>query len=118
MQNQGDKHHFFPRKHLQRLGYQRGKYNQIANFVITQTEINIAISDKAPEVYISDIVSQCKGGPKLYGGITDQEELKRNLEMNCVPLSILDRPNIGYEDFLDERRKLMALKLKRWVESL
>ena len=22
MQNQGDKHHFFPRKHLQRLGYQ------------------------------------------------------------------------------------------------
>ncbi len=118
MQNQGDKHHFFPRKHLQRLGYQRGKYNQIANFVITQTEINIAISDKAPEVYISDIVSQCKGGPKLYGGITDQEELKRNLEMNCIPLSILDRPNIGYEDFLDERRKLMALKLKRWVESL
>ena len=35
MQNQGDKHHFYPRKHLQRLGYQRGKYNQIANFVIT-----------------------------------------------------------------------------------
>ena len=118
MQNQGDKHHFFPRKHLQRLGYQRGKYNQIANFVITQTEINIAISDKAPEIYISDIVSQCKGGLKRYGGITDQEELKRNLEMNCIPLSILDRPNISYEDFLDERRKLMALKLKRWTESL
>ena len=118
MQNQGDKHHFFPRKHLQRLGYQRGKYNQIANFVITQTEINIAISDKAPEIYISDIVSQCKGGLKRYGGITDQEELKRNLEMNCIPLSILDRPNISYEDFLDERRKLMALKLKRWIESL
>ena len=118
MQNQGDKHHFYPRKHLQRLGYQRGKYNQIANFVITQTEINIAISDKAPDVYMSDILSQCKGGVKRYGGITDQVELKRNLEMNCIPLSILDTPDLSYESFLNERRKLMALKIKTWMKSL
>ncbi|WP_269613305.1 GmrSD restriction endonuclease domain-containing protein [Prochlorococcus marinus] len=118
MQNQGDKHHFFPRKHLQRLGYQRGKYNQIANFVITQTEINIAISDKAPEVYISEVLNQCKGGPKRYGGITDQSELERNLEMNCIPLSILNTPDLNYESFLDERRKLIALKIKKWIGSL
>ena len=118
MQNQGDKHHFFPRKHLQRLGYPRGKYNQIANFVITQTEINIAISDKAPEVYISEVTNQCKGGSKRYGGITDQLELERNLEMNCIPLSILNIPELSYESFLDERRKLMSLKIKKWIESL
>ena len=118
MQNQGDKHHFFPRKHLQRLGYQRGKYNQIANFVITQTEINIAISDKAPEVYIAEVLNQCKGGSKRYGGITDQSELERNLEMNCIPLSILNTPDLNYESFLEERRRLIALKIKKWIESL
>ena len=118
MQNHGDKHHFFPRKHLQRQGFSRGQYNQIANFVITQTEINIAISDKAPELYLGQMLEQCSGGAQLYGGVTSREELERNLAMHCIPASVLDEPSLNYEAFLEERRKLMALKIKTWVESL
>ena len=118
MQNHGDKHHFFPRKHLQRQGFARGQYNQIANFVITQTEINIAISDKAPELYLAQMLEQCNGGKQLYGGITSREELERNLAMHCIPQDALEKPELDYEAFLEERRKLMALKIKTWVESL
>ncbi|MBU1534610.1 DUF262 domain-containing protein, partial [Myxococcota bacterium] len=49
--NRGDKHHVFPRKYLQNQGLSRGRYNQIANFVVAQSEINVAIGDKAPEKY-------------------------------------------------------------------
>ena len=118
MQNQGDKHHFFPRKHLQRQGLARGQYNQIANFVITQTEINIAISDKAPEIYLSQMLEQCSGGEQRYGGITNRALLESNLTMHCIPMRVLEQPVLDYETFLEERRQLMSLKIKTSVESL
>ncbi|QIA27676.1 DUF262 domain-containing protein [Thermaerobacter sp. PB12/4term] len=113
--NQGDHHHVFPRKYLQQLGLSRGRYNQIANFVVTQSEINIAIGDTPPHVYFKD---QVNGGPKKYGGITDPQVLKKNLEENCIPLSVLEGNVPDYDSFLAERRRLMALRIKRWYEQL
>ncbi len=68
--NRSDVHHVFPRNHLKKQGLQRGRYNQIANFVLAQSEINIAIGDRAPEEYFGQLVEQCDGGKKRYGGIT------------------------------------------------
>lgn len=117
--HRGDKHHVFPRKHLQEQGLTRGGYNQIANFVITQSEINIAIGGKPPEEYFGYLLNvQCKGGEKRYGGITDEIELRNNLSANCIPTCMLDRSPPDYETFLAKRRKLMALKIKEWFESL
>ncbi len=116
--NRGDKHHLYPRKHLQRQGLTRGQYNQIANFVIAQSEINIAISDKAPELYFSDLAEQCNGGSTLYGAITDEARMRENLRTHCVPEVMLDGDIPEYEDFLEARRKLMALKIKEWFEVL
>jgi hypothetical protein len=116
--NRGDKHHVFPRNHLKRGGASRSSYNQIANFVMAQSEINIAIGDKAPDVYFAELREQVAGGPKRYGGITDAAELKANLEMNCVPTSLLEGESIGYDAFLVERRRLMAEKIRQWVEVL
>jgi hypothetical protein len=116
--NRGDKHHVFPRKHLQRSGASRSNYNQIANFVMAQSEINIAIGDKAPEIYFAELQEQVNGGPKRYGGITNAEELKTNLAMNCIPISLLDGKPIDYEGFLQERRRLMADKIRHWVDVL
>ena len=48
----GDLHHIFPQNYLKKTGLQRGRYNQIANFVLAQSEVNIAISDKAPAVVL------------------------------------------------------------------
>lgn len=116
--NRGDKHHIFPHKYLQKQGLGRGRYNQIANFVMTQSEINIAIGDKPPEVYFKEIVEQVNGGLKRYGGITDPETLRQNFEENCLPTSLLDGQVPDYETFLAERRRLMSLRIKRWLEVL
>ena len=46
--NRSDVHHLFPRNLLKNQGMSRGRYNQIANDEVPQSEINIAIGDKAP----------------------------------------------------------------------
>lgn len=116
--NRSDVHHFFPRKHLKQMGQSKNSYNQIANFVLAQSEINIAIGAKPPATYIAELREQCQGGTKRYGGITDLHELKRNFQMNCIPLALLDGELMDYPAFLEERRRLMALKIKAWIHAL
>lgn len=116
--NRSDLHHVYPKKHLKGLGLARGRYNQIANFVLAQSEINIAIGDKAPEKYFGELAEQCAGGKKKYGGIADLADMKANLRMHCLPASLLEGEIPAYDDFLEERRQLMALKIKKWFEAL
>jgi hypothetical protein len=61
---------------------------------------------------------QVAGGPKHYGGIVDKKELLQNLKEHCIPEGLLDGTIKSYEDFLAERRLLMASKIKFWFESL
>jgi len=116
--NRSDVHHVYPRKYLKNLGLSRGRYNQIANFVLAQSEINIAIGNKPPEQYFKELVEQCNGGKKKYGGITDMSELSENFRMNCIPEQMLNSEIPLYDDFLEQRRHLMALKIKTWFEAL
>jgi len=116
--NRSDVHHVYPKKHLKAQGLTRGRYNQIANFVLAQSEINIAIGDKPPERYFKELAEQCDGGRKKYGGITDAADLRANLRMSCLPESLLDGGSPDYDDFLEKRRKLMALKIKTWFGAL
>jgi hypothetical protein len=116
--NRSDVHHLYPRNFLKKQGLSRGRYNQIGNFVLTQSEINIAIGDKSPEKYFGELAAQGSGGKTIYGGITNADELRSNLIMNCVPERLLDGDIPPYDDFLEERRRLMALKVKAWFESL
>jgi hypothetical protein len=116
--NRTDVHHVYPRQHLKSEDLSRGRYNQIANFVLAQSEINIAIGAKAPEIYFKQLTEQCHDGPRLYGGITDEEEMQANLRANCLPESMLGGDVPEYDDFLRERRRLMALKIKTWFEAL
>ena len=116
--NRSDVHHVYPKKHLKSQGVSRGRYNQISNFVLAQSEINIAIGDKAPDRYFGELAEQCAGGKKRYGGITDPAELRANLRMSCVPETMADGIIPSFDDFLEERRRLMALKMKTWFEAL
>jgi hypothetical protein len=113
-----DKHHIFPRRYLQKKGMSPVRYNQIANLAITQSEINIAIGDKPPEIYFKEIAEQVKGGPKRYGGITDPETMRQNFAQNCIPEWMLSGEVPDYDTFLAERRRLMALRIKHWFEVL
>ena len=116
--NRADVHHVFPRQHLKGMNMTRGVYNQIANYVVAQSEINIAIGSKAPSTYFRELAEQCNGGVKKYGGITDQDGMRANMLANCVPLAMLDGSDLDYPAFLEERRKLMSLKIKAWFEVL
>ena len=75
LEGQRDIHHVFPRRYLQKHGFQSGRYNQIANYVVMQREINIAIGAQPPEKYFSELREQCINGATRYGGITDAEHL-------------------------------------------
>jgi len=114
----GDVHHIFPREYLKKHGCNRGIYNQIANYVMAQSEINIAIGSNPPAVYLNDVLNQCRGGKLRYGGINSEEELRKNLEMHCIPPEIFNMDFSRYAEFLEKRRKLMAGKIKDYFFSL
>jgi hypothetical protein len=116
--NRGDVHHIYPRSYLKKQGLPRGRYNQIANFALAQSEINIAVGDRSPEVYFRELVDQTNGGVRRYGGITDLDELRANLRTNAFPDSMLDGATPSYDQFLAERRLLMARKIEAWFKSL
>ena len=117
--NRCDVHHVYPKNYLKsKHGLSRGRYNQIANFVLAQSEINIAIGDKDPQVYFRELAEQCAGGVKKYGGITSRAELAANLRANSLPESLLDDMTPDYDTFLGERRKFMAMKISAWFEAL
>jgi hypothetical protein len=114
----GDIHHIFPKDFLKKKGMERGKYNQIANYVFMQQEVNISIGNKAPQDYFAEILDQCKGGDLKYGGIASLEELKINLQSNCIPDSIYTMTLEHYDDFLKSRRQLMAEKMRAYYFGL
>jgi hypothetical protein len=116
--NRSDVHHVYPRKYLKTQGRSRGEYNQIANYVLAQSEINIAIGDKPPTEYFAALVLQCDGGKLKYGGIESMATLKVNLQAHCLPLALLDEGEMAYDEFLAERRVLMAQKIRDWFEVL
>jgi hypothetical protein len=80
-----DVHPLFPRDYLKKQGLSCGQYNQIANYAVAQSEINIAFGKKEPQIYFAQLLEQCQGGPRLYGNIIDLDELRENLRMNCIP---------------------------------
>ena len=116
--NRCDVHHLFPKEYLKEAKIPRGRYNQIANFALAQTEINIAIGARAPSDYMKAVFAQCGNGKKKYGGITDLEQLRENLRVHCIPEGIENMQIEDYDGFLSARRQLMAQRIKEYVSML
>jgi hypothetical protein len=116
--NRSDVHHLFPRNYLKKMGLSRGRYNQVANYAIAQSEINIAISDRPPSVYFQEVLEQTRGGPRRYGGITEEAALRANLHAHCIPVEIFGALAEDYEGFLTQRRHLMAARIREYFETL
>lgn len=114
----GDVHHIFPKAYVKKTFNSRKDYNQIANLVYTQSEINIAIKDKPPFEYFGELLRQCNGGDVKYGGIVDVKILKENMRQNCIPESVFDMSVEHYHNFLRQRRVLMAKKIQDYYRSL
>lgn len=119
IEQRGDIHHVFPKKYLQKCGIkERSLYNQIANYVYTQSEINIKIKDQAPKDYMAKVREQCTGGDAVYGGIDSSIKLEANMAANCIPPEIFEMDYTSFEEFLEKRRYLMAQKIRRYYALL
>lgn len=117
--NRGDIHHLFPKKYLQNNGHNlRNDYNQIANYVMTQSEINIRIKDDAPNVYMKKVLDQIDNQDPYIGAITTKEGLEESFKQNCIPEEFVNYTVNHYFDFLHKRRYLMAQKIKEYYFSL
>jgi len=114
-----DVHHIFPKDYLQKHGKDnKSIYNQIANFALIQTEINLQITNKSPDVYMWEVKAQCENKQATIGSIIDMNELKENLKINCIPEIFMEMNVDDFEEFLKQRRVLMAQKLKEYYNSL
>ena len=119
VENRGDVHHIFPKDYLQKNGKNsRVLYNQIANFALIQTETNLQITNKAPNVYMAEVMMQCNTKEATIGSILDREVLEENLRINCIPQGFSKMSIENFDDFLKQRRILMAQKIKEYYYSL
>lgn len=114
----GDIHHLFPKDYLKKNGLDRSKYNQIANYVYMQSEINIKVGNKPPKDYFEIVQSQMISNNQQISGIATEQQLLDNLKMNAIPEEIMQMSIDNYNDFLVVRRKLMATKIKNYYHSL
>ena len=114
----GDVHHIFPKKYLMEHGFDRTQYNQTANYAYLDTPVNISIGKKAPKDYFSLALQQCGGEQAKCGSIMNEEDLRANLAINCIPEEIFDMDHTRYAEFLEKRRALMAAKIRKYYEGL
>ena len=119
LQHRGDIHHIFPKKYLESAGLTRGQYNQVANYAYTQQEINIQIGKAAPKHYMSKVVAQCENGTLNIGNIKENSDLENNLKTLDIPTDLIFDAEVNiYQDFLEQRRKLMAATIKDYYYAL
>lgn len=115
----GDVHHIFPKAFLKanRIN-DKVKYNQVANYIYLDTQVNKAIGDDAPCVYLKKVVEQCESKNIVLGNISDPNLLKNNFKENCIPEEIVEMGVEEFNSFLILRRKAMAQLIKEYYQGL
>lgn len=93
-------HHFFPRALLNKYQYDRRDIDTFANYTVLSATTNLDVGQEEPGSYL----------PRL-GAAREQ------LEKQCIPMdSALWRVD-RYEDFLKERKRLLALSANRFLDA-
>jgi hypothetical protein len=102
-----DRHHLFPRAWLESQGVDDlKKINQVANFALLEWPTNIEISDTPPSVYVPRVRSAMRFSDAEWG---------RMQEMHALPAGW---DSLSYDEFLRQRRLLMAALIRRGFETL
>jgi hypothetical protein len=110
-----DIHHIFPKNYLVKHGYDKSKYNRIANFVHLRNDINISVSDLAPREYLGDILS---GENNHHSDIVNEAEMINNFKDNAIPKILLQAEVDDYDEFLRQRQVLMAEMVREYYKTL
>ena len=119
LEQRGDVHHLYPKAYLKRQSYAQSQYNQVANLVYVQQEVNIAVGERAPLAYLGQVLAQAEGKAvgRRFGGIDSVIDLRQNLRDHAVPERLLHE-EVSYADYLAERRDLMAEVVRGWYGGL
>lgn len=99
-----EKHHLFPRSYLKEQGYPDTQTNQMANYAYIGWHDNAKILDNPPDQYY----------PIICRGMTHSEIMQMEDE-NALPHGW---EKMNYDEFLVQRRKLMAQIIRRAFELL
>ena len=114
----GDVHHVFPKQYLINNHYAKNQYNQDANYAYLDRPVNESIGKKSPKEYFNIALKQCETKVCECGSIIDKEQLLKNLECNCIPADVFTMGHEEYTQFLEDRRVLMANKIRMYYENL
>lgn len=118
IEQRGDEHHIFPKKYLERNGFKKSDYNQVANYVYTEQQLNIKLADKAPSIYMAEVKKDIDTHTNALTAILSEQELERNLAINCLPIGLQNYTFENYQEFLTERRREMSKKIKDYYAKL
>lgn len=100
-----ERHHLFPKAYLESTGVADNRdKNQIANFAIVEWQDNAEITDRPPVEYVPE-----------YEARFDLKKLERMYYLHALPDGW---QSLDYEDFLKQRRELMASVIKDAFEEL
>lgn len=106
---QVEKHHIFPKNYLIKTFHLEEKdYNQVANYIYIDSYVNKFICDLPPVKYWPLVLSKCKKVKRK----NIEETYNKNYDL---PLEFW---KMDYDDFLIERRKLMAASIREYFEKL
>lgn len=114
-----DKHHLFPKDRLKKAGLGKTEYNQVANLVVADTTINIQIGNKEPREYIAKVRQEITSPvDREITTLHTEEDLLTNLREHDIPARFTEMNVADYQSFLEERRRLMARRLKKYYREV
>ena len=105
-----DRHHVFPKGYLG-TNASREEINHGVNGVLLSKEGNLALGNKAPDVYLKKILDQSQG--------LSEEKLRARVESHLVPFdALMSEGNSGvrYRNFIKQRANLLADEIARLVQ--
>ena len=114
----GDVHHVFPKQYLINHRYAKNQYNQDGNYAYLDRPVNESIGKKSPKEYFNIALKQCQTKVAECGSIIDEAQLYNNLTDNCIPEGVFEMGHEDYSSFLEQRRMMMAKKIRRYYENL
>ena len=100
-----ERHHLFPAAYLKKIGFSnRNDYNQIANFSIVEWGDNASISNAPPTAYVANCEKRF-----------DARVVEQMRRHHALPPGW---EQLNYEEFLRQRRVLMAQTIREAYEKL
>ncbi|MFH1634892.1 MAG: DUF262 domain-containing protein, partial [Chloroflexota bacterium] len=102
-----ERHHLFPRAYLKRIGIDQTRdINQVANFALVEWKDNIDIRDDPPSSYFPEYLERY---------VEKEDELGKLYYWHALPVGW---ENMDYNEFLVERRKMIADVIRQGFDEL